>query len=1025
MNLSRLFIVRPVATTLLMLALLLLGLLAYRQLPVSALPQVDYPTMQVATLYPGASQEVMATLVTSPLERKLGELAGLKQMASTSANGVSLIILQFSLGLDLDIAEQEVQAAINTASNLLPTDLPMPPVYSKVNPADAPVMTLAASSNSLPLHKVEDLVDTRLAQKLAQLSGVGLVSISGGQRPAVRVQANPLALAAYNLSLEDIRTAITAANANQPKGLFDGSQRATVIDANDQLYNAKEYANLVVAYKNAAPIRLADVADVKDDVENARLAAWADGKPAVIVSIQRQPGSNVVEVVERIKQLLPQLQTALPAALDLIVLSDRTTTIRSSVAAVQHELLLALGLVVLVIFLFLRNLSATLIPAVVVPLSLIGTFAAMYALDFSLNNLTLMALTIATGFVVDDAIVVIENIARYLEAGDKPLQASLKGSQQIGFTIVSLTLSLVAVLIPLLFMQDVVGRLFREFAITLAVAILISGFISLSLTPMMCARWLKVIDDKQAGWFYRASGRVLAYITTGYGRLLTIALQWRAITLTIATASLILTVLLYQHLAKGFFPLQDTGAIQAVSEAPSSISFSAMTARQQALVAVLRQDAAVAHVSSIIGVDGNNPTLNTGRLLISLKPLAQRQVSVTDVIERLQPQVDNVAGIRLYMQPLQDLTLENRSSHTQYQFTVSAVDKGELDSRATQLLAQLSALPQLKDVASNHHNQAAQAFITVDRIQASRLGVNMAAVDNALYNAFGQRQVSTVFTQSNQYRVVLEVKPAYRSHLQALTHLRVPSINGTQVPLASIATVTERQAPLASYRVDQFPAATFSFNVNQGAFLGDAIAAIEATLQKLQLPASVQVFYQGATQAFSASLTNTLWLLLAAVVTVYIVLGVLYESYIHPITILSTLPSAGVGALLALQWAHTDLNLIAVIGMVLLIGIVKKNAIMMIDFALEAERQQNLPAATAIYQACLLRFRPIMMTTLAALLGALPLMLSSGEGHELRQPLGITLVGGLIVCQLLTLFTTPAIYLLFDQLGQRMGLKAN
>ncbi|SJM94550.1 multidrug transport protein (RND family) [Crenothrix polyspora] len=1018
MNPSRLFILRPVATSLLMLALLLLGLFAYRQLPISALPQVDYPTMQVVTLYPGASQDVMSTLITSPLERKLGELPGLKQMSSTSSGGASVIVLQFALNLNLDIAEQEVQAAINAASNLLPSDLPMPPIYSKVNPADAPIMTLAVSSKTLPLYKVEDLVDTRLAQKLAQLSGVGLVTISGGQRPAVRIQANPTALSAYNLSLEDVRLAISNANVNQPKGMFDGKSRAAIIDANDQLRSAKEYADLIVAYKNARPISLSDVADVKNDVENVRLAAWANSSAAVIVNIQRQPGSNVIEVVDRIKQLLPQVQTALPAALDVVVLSDRTTTIRASVLAVQHELWLALALVVLVIFLFLRNLSATMIPAIVVPLSLIGAFAIMYLAGFSINNLTLMALTIAAGFVVDDAIVVIENITRYIEAGEKPLQAALKGSQQIAFTIVSLTVSLIAVLIPLLFMGDVVGRLFREFAITLAVAILISAVISLTLTPMMCARMLHAVDEKQAGWFYRASGRVLDGITATYGRMLNIALRFQGMTLLVAVMTLVLTVVLYIAIPKGFFPVQDTGVIQGISEAPQSISFAAMAERQQALAQVVLDDPAVESVSSLIGIDGTNPSLNTGRLLITLKPLAARGVNATQIMQRLKPKLDEVQGITLYMQPMQDLTIENRVSRTQYQFSVASVDADELNQWTTRLVDRLSHIPELADVASDSQNQGLQAYVQVDRTSASRLGISMAAIDNALYNAFGQRLVSTVFTQSNQYRVVLEVKPEYRNGVTALTALRIPSTNGTQVPLLSMATVSERLAPLAVNHLDQFPAATVSFNLAPGAFLGNAVSAIENAIQAMDLPKNVQINYQGATQAFSASLGNTLWLIIAAIVTVYIVLGVLYESYIHPVTILSTLPSAGVGALLALKLSNNDLNIIAIIGMILLIGIVKKNAIMMIDFALEAERQQGLPAQEAIYQACLLRFRPIMMTTMAALLSALPLMLGSGVGYELRHPLGITMVGGLILCQLLTLFTTPVIYLVFDRLGQ-------
>jgi multidrug efflux pump len=934
-----------------------------------------------------------------------------------------VIVLQFNLELQLDIAEQEVQAAINAANNFLPKDLPMPPIYNKVNPADAPILTLAVRSKTLPLTKVEDLVDTRLAQKLAQLSGVGLVSISGGQCPAVRIQANPAALSAYGLSLEDVRTAIGNANVNQPKGMFDGATRSATIDANDQLRSAAEYKALIIAYRDGRPISLADVADTTDAAENVHLAAWANGEAAVVVNIQRQPNSNVIEVVDRIKQLLPQLQESLPSDVSVEVLTDRTTTIRASVNDVQHELMLALVLVVLVIFLFLRNVSATSIPALVVPLSLVGTFAIMYLAGFSINNLTLMALTIAAGFVVDDAIVVIENISRYIEEGETPLQAALKGSEQIAFTIISLTFSLVAVLIPLLFMGDVVGRLFREFAITLAVAILISAIISLTLTPMMCAKILRPVDEAKAGWFYRASGQFLHNMTESYGTALRWVLNYQGLTLLIAAATLALTVFLYIIVPKGFFPVQDTGVIQGISEAPQSISFTAMAKRQQALAAVVQADEAVASVSSFIGVDGINATLNSGRILITLKPLDVRKINATAVINRLKPKLAEVEGITLYLQPSQDLTIENRVSRTQYQFTLESVSAEELSLWTDKLVTALSQLPQLTDVASDAQNKGLQVFVDVDRNAASRMSVSMTAIDNTLYDAYGQRLISTMFTQSNQYRVVLEVKPEFSNSPAVLNDLRVMSSNGTAIPLTSIATISERHAPLVVNHLGQFPAATISFNLAEGAFLGDAVAAIEQVKQDIGLPISVQAHYQGATLAFSASLSNTLWLIIAAIVTVYIVLGVLYESYIHPVTILSTLPSAGVGALLALMVSDTDLSIIAIIGIILLIGIVKKNAIMMIDFALEAERKEGKSPLDAIYQACLLRFRPIMMTTMAALLSALPLMLGTGVGSELRHPLGITMVGGLIVSQVLTLFTTPVIYLAFDRLSHHRWFK--
>jgi len=1020
MNLSRLFILRPVATTLSMLAIVLAGLIAYKMLPVAALPQVDYPTIRVMTLYPGASPQVMTSAVTAPLERQFGQMPGLEQMASTSSGGASVLTLRFSLDMNMDVAEQQVQAAINAASNLLPSDLPAPPVYNKVNPADTPVLTLAISSKTMPLPKLNDLVDTRVAQKIAQISGVGMVSIAGGQRQAVRIKVNVDALAANGLNLDDVRTLIGASNVNQPKGNFDGPTRVSMLDANDQLRSPEEYASLILKYNNGAPLRLKDVAEIVDGAENERLAAWANQNEAVLLNIQRQPGANVIEVVDRIKELLPSITDNLPAGLDVSVLTDRTQTIRAAVRDVQHELLFAIALVVMVTFLFLRRVSATIIPSIAVPLSLIGTFGVMYLAGFSINNLTLMALTIATGFVVDDAIVMLENISRHIEEGETPLQAALKGARQIGFTLVSLTFSLIAVLIPLLFMADVVGRLFREFAITLAVAILISLVVSLTLTPMMCARLLKrEPKEEEQGRFYRASGAWIDWLIKHYATALTWVLKRQPLTLLVAVATLALTVVLYLMVPKGFFPVQDTGVIQGISEAPQATSFAAMSQRQQSLAEVILKDPAVQSLSSYIGVDGDNATLNSGRLLINLKPHGERDLTAEQVIARLQPQLDRLVGIRLFMQPVQDLSIEDRVSRTQYQFSLSSPDADMLAEWSGKLVQALQQRPELQDVASDLQDKGLQVYLVIDRDMASRLGISVSQITNALYDAFGQRQISTIYTQASQYRVVLQSQTAASLGPKALESIHVKATDGGQVRLSALARIEQRQAQLAISHLGQFPAVTLSFNLGSGASLGEAVKVIEQVQQDIGMPIGVQTRFQGAAEAFQASLSSTLLLVLAAVVTMYIVLGVLYESYIHPVTILSTLPSAAVGALLALLLSGNDLGMIAIIGIILLIGIVKKNAIMMIDFALEAERHQGMSPQDAIYQAALLRFRPILMTTLAALFGAVPLMLATGSGAELRQPLGLVMVGGLLVSQVLTLFTTPVIYLYFDRLARR------
>jgi multidrug efflux pump len=1021
MNPSKPFILRPIATSLLMAAILLVGIVAYKQLPVSALPEVDYPTMQVVTFYPGASPTVTASAITAPLERQLGEVPGLNQMLSTSSDGASVITLQFVLSLNIDVAEQEVQAAINAAQTYLPADLPLPPIYSKTNPADAPIMTLALTSKSMALQDVQDFADTRLAQKISQLSGVGAVTISGGQKKAVRIQANPTQLSSYGINLEDLRNALIATSLDSAKGSFDGQHQGYQINANDQLIDAKDYSQVIVAYKNGAPVQLKDVANIINGVENSRQAAWMNTVPAVIVNIQRQPGANIIQVVDRVNALLPKLRATIPSSIGIATLTDRTITVRASVEDVEFELIVCILLVVAVIFVFLRNVAATFIPSVAVPLSLVGTFAVMYMLGYSLNNLTLMALTISTGFVVDDAIVMIENIMRYVEEGERPLEAALKGAEQIGFTILSLTISLIAVLIPLLFMGDITGRLFREFAITLAVTIIISAFVSLTLTPMLCAKLLRHKKDAQEGRFYRASEAVFEKTIEFYGRTLKWVLRHRTLTLLTAVATLALTIYLYVVIPKGFFPIQDTGAIQAVSEADQSVSFAEMQKLQQRLATVILKDPAVQNLSSFIGVDGTNTTLNAGRIQINLKPHEQRGITASDVIRRLQPELAKIDGISLYMQPIQDLTVEDIVSRTQYQYSIEDPDPNELSSYAGRFVQRLKELPELADVASDLQTHGLGAAVKIDRQTAMRIGINASQIDQTLYDAFGQRQVSTLFTQLNQYHVVLEVQPQFRVHPHNLQDIYLRSATGLPVPLSTFTQFTNSSMPILISHIGQFPATTVSFNLAPNAALGEAVEAIRKVEKEMPPPPAMQTSFQGTAQAFVASLTNEPILILAALVTVYIVLGVLYESYIHPITILSTLPSAGVGALLALMICRQELTVVAIIGIVLLIGIVKKNAIMMIDFALEAERTEGKEPYEAIFQASLLRFRPIMMTTMAALLGAVPLAFGTGVGSELRRPLGITIIGGLLLSQLLTLYTTPVIYLFFDNIARKFA----